>query len=133
VSYALQQAVKNFPVTLYSAGQCGNPCRKASALLAQRGVPFSEKNARDATVEEELKALNGGKLEVPILKVGAQVVRGYDEGNWNGVLDAAGYPKWSATPTRAATAVTKPAQPAGKPAAPAGAAPQNDAAEPERE
>ena len=88
----------------------------ASALLAKRGVPFTEKNARDTAVGEELKALNGGKLEVPVVKVGSQVVRGYEEGNWNGVLDAAGYPKWAATPARAATAASKPVKAAESPA-----------------
>src|SRR5215470_4470004 len=115
VPYALQQAAKNFPVTLYSADQCGDPCSKASALLAKRGVPFTEKNVRDAAMGEELKALNGGKLEVPVMKVGSQVVRGYEEGNWNGVLDAAGYPKWAPT-ARTTTATSKPAKTAEPPA-----------------
>jgi glutaredoxin len=131
VPYALQQAVKNFPVTLYSADQCGDACSKASALLSQRGVPFTEKNARDAAVGEELKALNGGKLEVPVMKLGTQVVRGYEEGNWNSVLDAAGYPKWSSAPARTATAAPKPAQAA--PASPAEPPAQNGAPDPARQ
>jgi len=134
VSYALQQAVKNFPVTLYTADQCGDACSKASALLSQRGVPFSEKNAREPATAEELKALNGGKLEVPVMKLGSQVVRGYEESTWNTALDAAGYPKWAVTPTRAATATTKPAPAAGKPGAtPAEPATQNSVDEPARQ
>jgi glutaredoxin len=109
VPYALQQAVKNFPVTLYSADQCGDACNKAAALLGQRGVPFTQKDARDPAVAEELKSLNGGKLEVPVMKLGSQVVRGYEENTWNAALDAAGYPKWAVSPTRAATTATKPA------------------------
>jgi glutaredoxin len=130
-SYALQQAAKNFPVTLYTADQCGDACSKASALLSQRGVPFTAKDARDPTAAEELKALIGGKLEVPVMKLGSQVVRGWEESAWNTALDAAGYPKWAVTPTRAATATTKPAQPAGKPGAtPAEPAAQNSVLEP---
>jgi hypothetical protein len=57
-SYALQQAIKNFPVTLYNADSC-DACTKASTFLTQRGVPFTEKNARDPAVAQELKALTG--------------------------------------------------------------------------
>lgn len=90
--YSLQQAVKNFPATLYNS-DCGDACSKAAALLSQRGVPFSDKNAREAAAGEELKALTGGKLEVPVLKLGTQVLRGFEEGAWNQALDAAGYPR----------------------------------------
>ncbi|HTS52894.1 MAG TPA: glutaredoxin family protein [Burkholderiales bacterium] len=130
VPYALQQAVKNFPVTLYNA-DCGDACSRASALLNQRGIPFTEKNARDSAVGEELRALNGGKLEVPVMKLGTQVVRGYEEGNWNNVLDAAGYPKWSPAPARTATAASKPAQAA--PTSPAEPPAQNAAPDPARQ
>jgi len=128
--YALQQAVKNFPVTLYTAaGECGEACNKASALLNQRGVPFSEKSARDPAAAEELKALTGGKLMVPVMKVGTQVLSGYEESGWNATLDAAGYPKWAVTPTRPTP--KKPAQAEGKPGtAPAQSATQSSVAEP---
>ena len=89
--YALQRAIKAYPVTLYST-DCGDPCSKALALLNSRGVPFADRNARDPAGAEELKALTGGKLEVPLLKVGTQVLRGYEETGWTGALDAAGYP-----------------------------------------
>ncbi len=133
VPYALQQAVKNFPVTLYTADQCGDACSKASALLSQRGVPFTEKNARDPAAAEELKALIGGKLEVPVMKLGSQVVRGWEESAWNTALDAAGYPKWAMPSARAATAAPKPAQATGKPGAPAEAATQSSVTEPTRQ
>ena len=110
--YALQQAVKSFPVTLYNS-DCGDACSKASAFLSKRGVPVTEKNARDAAIAEELKALTGGKLEVPVLKIGSQVVRGYEEGSWNNALDAAGYPKSSMLPAGVANTAAK--LPAAKP------------------
>jgi len=112
--YALQQAVKNFPVTLYSS-DCGDACSKASALLSKRGVPITEKNASDPAAGEELKALTGGKLEVPVLKIGGQMLRGYEEGSWNTALDAAGYPKSSVLPAGVANTAAKP--PAAKPKA----------------
>src|SRR5215831_11973660 len=116
--YALQRAVKNHPVTLYTS-DCGEGCTKAAALLAQRGVPFSEKNARDAAAGKELMALTGGKLEVPVLTVGSQILRGWEETAWNQALDAAGYPR---TPVISPKVAAK--APAAKPdASTPGAAP----------
>jgi glutaredoxin len=100
--YALQQAIKNFPVTFYTAADCGDACSKAAALLVKRGVPFTEKNARDAGAGEELKALTGGNLEVPLLKLGSQVLRGFEKAGWNQALDAAGYPSTAVVPPKVA-------------------------------
>jgi glutaredoxin len=106
LAYSLRQAIKNFPVTLYNS-DCGETCTKASALLAQRGIPFTEKNAREPAAAAELNALTG-KLEVPVMKLGSQVIRGYEEGTWKIALDAAGYPSASVAPVPAATATPKP-------------------------
>lgn len=112
--YALQLATKNYPVTLYNA-DCGEICTKASALLNKRGVPYSDRNAREEEVVAALEKLTGGKREVPTLVVGKQVLRGYEEPVWNVTLDAAGYPKTGILPPRAPTkpapaAAAKPAQ-----------------------
>ena len=101
VPYALQRAIKNFPVTLYTA-DCGDACTKAAALLAKRGVPFTEKNARDTAIGEEVKALNSGKLEVPLLRIGTQTLLGFEEAGWNRALDAAGYPSSAVIPPKVA-------------------------------
>jgi len=90
--YATQMAAKNFPVTLYTT-DCGEACGKARSLLAKRGIPFVEKNAEQSADQEELSKLLGGQLEVPVLKVGNNVVRGYEENQWQSALDIAGYPK----------------------------------------
>jgi hypothetical protein len=100
IPYALQRALKKYPVTVYTA-DCGEGCTKAAALLDKRGVPYTEKNARDPAVADELKAINGGKVEVPFMKVGTSTVRGFEEGAWNESLDAAGYPSSSVIPTKA--------------------------------
>jgi glutaredoxin len=111
LSYALQKAIKNFPVILYSS-DCGDACTKASALLQQRGIPFTEKNAREPAAAEELKALTGGALEVPVMKLGSEVIRGYEQGSWTAALDAAGYPSSpSGPPAGAATPKPGPAAP----------------------
>lgn len=97
--YGLQQAVKLYPVTLYATTKdCGEPCDAARKLLERRGIPHTEKDARDEAVQEELKKLTGGNLEVPVLKVGKTVSKGYLESSWNNALDAANYPKISVLP-----------------------------------
>jgi glutaredoxin len=111
--YVLQQAVKNFPVTLY-ATDCGDGCDRARKLLATRGIPYTEKDANDAETQEELKKLIGANLEVPVLKVGRTVVRGIEESGWNSALDVAGYPQTAVIPPRPPTRPAKapPATPA---------------------
>lgn len=87
--YAVQQAVKNFPVTLWVFA-CGEPCDRARAHLQKRGVPHVERNAQKES--DALKSLTG-TLEVPVLLVGSRQLRGYLESDWDAALDAAGYPK----------------------------------------
>jgi glutaredoxin len=96
--YALQMAIKNFPATLFKTSDCGDACAQAAALLSKRGVPYTDKDPRDPAAGEELKALTGGKLEVPVLKLGGQVLRGYEQQAWHNALDAAGYPKSASLP-----------------------------------
>jgi hypothetical protein len=87
--YALQQAMKKYPVTLWTA-DCGDACSQASAHLARRGIPHTVRNAlkeRDA-----LQKATGG-LEVPVLFVGSQQLKGYLESSWDAALDEAGYPR----------------------------------------
>ena len=118
--YGLQQAVKNFPVTLYNA-DCPDACGKATAFLNKRGIPFTDRVVQDPATAEELKALTGGKLVVPVLKVGKQVLTGYEEGQWNATLDAAGYPRTPVAPVRPSAPPAKPAKPEQPaPAVPAG-------------
>jgi glutaredoxin len=107
--FALQHAIKNYPVTLYNA-DCGDVCSKATAHLNRRGVPFTDLNAREEGPAEALAKLTGGKREVPVLLVGKQVIRGYEEGAWNSALDAAGYPTTNILPrpTKQAQAPAEP-------------------------
>ncbi len=97
--YVLQQAVTNFPVILFSA-ECGDACQRAGEFLAKRGIPYTELDATTIEVQEELKKLTGGPLEVPVLKVGNDALRGFEEGRWNIALDAAGYPQTPVIPPR---------------------------------
>ncbi|HEY7744485.1 MAG TPA: glutaredoxin family protein [Burkholderiales bacterium] len=87
--FSVQQAAKNFPVTLWNSS-CGAPCDQARAHLARRGVPHTEKDPQ-ADIEA-FKKLTGG-LDVPVLYVGANRIKGYLEGEWDSALDIAGYPR----------------------------------------
>lgn len=102
--YSLQQAVKNFPVTLYSY-DCGDGCARASALLAKRGVPHTTKDPLDGQVREEMRKVTGGEEIAPVLQVGRRVLKGFEEGQWNSALDNAGYPRTALMP---AVPVAKP-------------------------
>ncbi|HUQ27983.1 MAG TPA: glutaredoxin family protein [Usitatibacter sp.] len=91
--YATQQAMKTNPVTLYVSNNCAELCSDGRALLAGRGIPYSERNAESNPADaEQLKKLVGA-LQVPLLMVGDRPVKGYDAGAWNSALDGAGYPR----------------------------------------
>jgi len=64
-SYALRQAAKSFPVTIYTSKDCGNPCKKGLDHLNKRGVPFAEKIVASQDEIEELTKLAGAP-RVPV-------------------------------------------------------------------
>ena len=113
--YSVQQAARNFPVTLWIT-DCGDACNKARAHLERRGVPHTERDPRSDF--ENFKKLTGS-AEVPVVFVGSTRLKGYLEADWDAALDRAGYPR---------TALVKP-QPK-RPAADKGATPDKGAAAP---
>ena len=90
--YETQVAAKRNPVVLYATSDCGELCTQGRAMLTKRGVPFSEKDAKQPEVAAELKQMIGA-AQVPVLKVGATPVKGYAEELWADALDRAGYAK----------------------------------------
>jgi len=96
-SFALKKAAADFPVTLYSASNCGDPCQRGRELLSSRGIPFTDKTLQSQAEADELKALVGETF-VPTLKVGKQSLRGFDASAWQNLLDLAGYPKNAGKP-----------------------------------
>lgn len=120
--YATQQAMKKNPVTLYTSTNCGELCEQGRALLAKRGVPYSERNAELNPADgEEVKKLIG-KLEVPVLRVGEKHVKGYSEGLWQAALDGAGYARTALPGQKLPPPPPAPPAPPGE-EKPAGAAP----------
>ena len=100
VPFALAQAMKESPVTLYTFPTCKDPCSQARALLNNRGVPFKEIQVWDDASREELKRVSGGN-EVPVIVVGASVHKGFEPTAYDDLLDLARYPKAGVLPARA--------------------------------
>ena len=124
--YATQQAVKNFPVTLYT-GDCGEYCTKAKAFLAKRGIPYSERQPGKNPADTELFKKISTENLVPVLQVGSTNLKGYEESMWAAALDQAGYPK---TNPFAAGQQPKPTEP-GKAEPPVPAATTSTTTKPE--
>jgi glutaredoxin len=96
--YSLTLLRKNFPVTLYTTPGC-DACTDARNLLNSRGIPFSEISVTtDQQIAELKQAANTNS--VPAMIVGSTVQRGFEEGAYNKLLDAAGYPKTGVLPPR---------------------------------
>ena len=91
--FATREAMKRNPVTLYVSNNCGELCADGRNLLSQRGIPYTERNAETNPADADKLKQIVGALQVPLLMVGDRPVKGFDQGNWNSALDAAGYPR----------------------------------------
>lgn len=104
--YETRRAKKDFPVTLYTADECGAACDQARSLLTQRGIPYSEKKLVTKEQVDALRAASGSDF-APTLGIGKNFLKGYEAGQWNRELDIAGYPRTA--PYRAPKATPPPA------------------------
>ncbi len=95
--FELRQVAAKYPVTLYTASNCG-PCGSGRALLSSRGIPFAEKTITTAEDSEALQRISGER-SLPFLTIGGKQIKGYADSEWTQFLDAAGYPKTSVLPT----------------------------------
>lgn len=126
--YALEQSVKNFPVSLYTSDACKETCARARELLDKRGVPYSEYTVVDEADIANLKQLSGDST-VPVLIVGRELYKGFEGGIYKTALDTAGYPASSLLPrgVEARTQIPKKPVPRAAPAAGSGDAPATPA------
>ncbi|HEU4459334.1 MAG TPA: glutaredoxin family protein [Methylibium sp.] len=125
--FELRQTAERYPVTLYSGEGC-EACLTGRAMLRQRGIPFVEKTVKtDADIAAFRTAESS--TELPVLRIGSQQLKGYNDVEWASYLDAAGYPKQSALPPsyrppepvpltepKAVASQARPAAPAAAPA-----------------
>ena len=123
--YALQQAVKTFPVTLYTTKDC-DACTQGRNFLNKRGIPFTEKTVGNADDFKVFKEVTGA-AQVPVMTAGSGKQVGFEEAAWNGALNAAGYPPNNLLPASYKNPPAAPAAPftpesktAAAPAAPPG-------------
>ncbi|MEO6410791.1 MAG: glutaredoxin family protein [Burkholderiaceae bacterium] len=93
----LQQPVARYPVVLYVSGSVCASCDGGRDLLRQRGIPFTEKQVLNASDGAAFERLTGAR-DVPVLTIGAQILRGLSAEVWNSYLDAAAYPRSSRLP-----------------------------------
>jgi len=107
VPYELQRAQKDFPVALYTAPICKQPCELARAALNKRGIPFAEIQVWTQETLDELKS-KAGSDNVPALAVGRSAVSGFDQVRYDALLDSAGYPKQGVLPPRSQAAPAAP-------------------------
>jgi glutaredoxin len=107
VPYALDLAMKQYPVTLYTSPGCADPCAGARELLNRRGVPFKEVQVWEEEGNEQLKKLSGD-TRVPTIQVGSSVYSGFERASYDGLLDSAGYPRAGVLPQRAQAAPGRP-------------------------
>jgi len=94
--YQLQSTIRDFPVTLYTMAGCAG-CNAGRSLLRARALPFAERTVRDSTDVQALKQLTGSD-QLPVLRVGARTIIGFNSASWDEALDLAGYPRASQLP-----------------------------------
>lgn len=94
--FELAQAVKNFPVTLYTTAKC-EACTDARNLLSTRGVPYTEKTVNNNEEIARLKQV-GGSQQLPFVTIGSQKQTGFNSELWDSALSNAGYPASSQLP-----------------------------------
>ena len=104
--FALRQVMAKFPVTLYTASAC-DACEMGRALLQRRGIPFVERTATTSEDKEVWQKVTGAQ-EAPVVKIGAQVMRGFNASAWEETLDIAGYSRQSQLPSNYKAAAAQP-------------------------
>jgi hypothetical protein len=111
--FAVQEAAKRNPVILWMT-DCGDLCNRARDYLAKRGVPHTVRNPSRQDEQDAWKKASGGDNAIPLLIIGsARTIKGFQETEWDGAFDAAGYP-------RSAPSIKPQAVPPGADPAPSG-------------
>lgn len=89
--YALAQAVRAYPVVLYTRAKC-DFCDRGRTYLKERGVPFTEKTVATSADEAKLKEA-GSDGRLPYIIVGRAKSTGFDSAAWGTMLTEATYPE----------------------------------------
>lgn len=90
--FETRRAQEKFPVTLYIARDCGEPCKLAGEYLSKRGIPYTEKNLVTTEEIDAFKKASGGD-QIPAISIGKRWLIRFSETQWSNALDTAGYPQ----------------------------------------
>ena len=94
--FELAKAVKEMPVTLYTAPNC-EACNISISFLKTSGIPFSEITVTTNEDIQQLKKINN-ETQVPLLFIGKSKVNGFNLSEWKQSLTQAGYPSSNMLP-----------------------------------
>ncbi len=98
--YATRAAAQSSPVILYGSGDCAAGCKAARDFLNENRIPYSEKTIKTPDDAAAFKKATGSEeMLVPTLLVGTVAQKGFEDGAWRKLLDAAGYPIGAAKAT----------------------------------
>ena len=79
------------PVIVYSTPTCGW-CKVLKEFLNRKGVPYTERNATEPGVLEDLTARSGQEIRmVPVVEAGKDILLGYDPLELDRFLGKIGY------------------------------------------
>ncbi|MCG2583802.1 glutaredoxin family protein [Massilia sp. TS11] len=107
--YAVAEAMRSSPVTLYTTSKC-QACDDGRRLLNERGIPFSEKTVSNNEDIEKLKQA-GSEGQLPLLLVGRARLVGFEANAWNEALSNANYPSSRLLPAGYKAPAAEPAAP----------------------
>jgi glutaredoxin len=100
----MEDAVARAPVTLFAVDDC-DACDLVRMYLRNRGVPFTDLDVGDDQgAQIRLQALVG-RLEVPTVSIGGQVLAGYNRSALDIAMGNAGYPEAGAIDPSAAAPI----------------------------
>ena len=97
---SMKRALRDFPLTLYTAPTCKEGCQLAREFLGQRNIPYSEKTIQTREDLDGFRNYTG--LTDPIVPlllaggIGGKVEKGFEANAWRKFLEASGYPGKSA-------------------------------------
>lgn len=91
--FAVRKLAADFPVTLYTAANCGDLCDTARSLLTARGIPFTEYPLASQADLAVYRERFGVPEQVPAMSVGSSQLKGFEPAAWNRLLNDVGYPK----------------------------------------
>lgn len=94
--FEVQRVASKYPVTLYVSNNC-SACDTGRQLLKSRGIPFVEKTI---VTNDDIRAFSKleGTDQLPVVRIGQKQLIGFNQTDWTGYLDAAGYPPKSVLP-----------------------------------